>query len=218
MHLRSALAALVLTAFASPALAHPHVWVDARSEIVYEDGRIVAVRHIWRFDEMFSAFAIQGLDEDGDGILTREELEPLAEVNVTSLHEYGFFTFLESEGEDAAFGPPEDYWLEHEDELLTLFFTLPLAEPTEPADPGAEIVLDVFDPEYFVAFTLVEDDPVRLTGAPQGCAVVDVSRPDELDPYDAMLLAEVPPDTRELPSELTDLTQGLENRVKIACS
>ena len=79
---------------ASEAFAHPHVWVTARSELVYgPEGRMTAVRHAWTFDDMFSSFATQGLDADGDGKLTREELAPLAEVNVTSLAEFKFFTF-----------------------------------------------------------------------------------------------------------------------------
>src|SRR5262245_119442 len=78
---------------AGPALAHPHVWVTMKSEMVYgPDGSLTGVRHAWTFDDMFSAFATQGIESKKKGEFTREELAPLAEVNVTSLKEFDFFT------------------------------------------------------------------------------------------------------------------------------
>ena len=56
-----------LVAFAGPAFAHPHVWIDARGEVLFENGAIAGMRHHWTFDPYFSAWAIQGLDTDGDG-------------------------------------------------------------------------------------------------------------------------------------------------------
>ena len=45
------------------ASAHPHVWITATSELLYaEDGTITGVRHAWTFDDMFSAYAVQGLE------------------------------------------------------------------------------------------------------------------------------------------------------------
>src|SRR5205085_3974605 len=39
--------------------AHPHVWITARSEVVYaSDGSITGVRHAWTFDEMFTTYAL----------------------------------------------------------------------------------------------------------------------------------------------------------------
>lgn len=55
----AALAGLLLAT--AGAAAHPHVWVTIKSELVYAgDGSVTGVRHIWTFDEMFSAFASQG--------------------------------------------------------------------------------------------------------------------------------------------------------------
>src|SRR3954466_287816 len=79
--------------------AHPHVWVTMKSEVVYApDGSVVGVQHAWTFDDMFSAFATQGLESKKKGEFTREELKPLAEVNVTSLKEFDFFTYAKADG------------------------------------------------------------------------------------------------------------------------
>src|SRR5262249_7350790 len=90
---QAALAALFSLAGSSAAGAHRHVWVTARGEIVYAaDGKLQEIRHAWTFDEMFSAFATQGLDKNNDGKLSREELADLAKENVESLKEFNYFT------------------------------------------------------------------------------------------------------------------------------
>ncbi|HMB48051.1 MAG TPA: DUF1007 family protein [Afifellaceae bacterium] len=200
--------------FVSPAAAHPHVLVDSASEIVFDkSGQITAIRHHWRFDEAFSAFAVQGLDEDNDGKYSRAELDPLAKVNVTSLSEYEFFTFMTVGDYEAGFSAPKDYWLDHEEGFLTLHFTLPLARPFK---PDGEVVLEVYDPEYFVAFELPSEEAVRMVGAPAGCKLrVQLAR--ELDNAASAALAEVGPEQRELPEELKALTEGLDNSAAVLC-
>src|SRR4051812_46849740 len=76
------------------ARAHPHVWITASSELMYAaDGSITGVRHAWSFDDMFSTYALQGIETKTKGAYSREELGPLAQTNVDSLKEFGFFTF-----------------------------------------------------------------------------------------------------------------------------
>jgi hypothetical protein len=61
--------------------AHPHVWVTMTTELVYApDGSATAVRHAWTFDDMFSAFATQGIAARAKGQFTRAELQPLAQT------------------------------------------------------------------------------------------------------------------------------------------
>ncbi len=110
-----ALLALVLWCLGlSEALAHPHVFVRARAEVVYDDkGEVVAINHDWQFDDAFSAFALQGLDTNGDGKYSREELAGLAKVNIDSMKEYGYFTFGDDTRVEIDFRhPPDGFWLE----------------------------------------------------------------------------------------------------------
>lgn len=162
-----------VAAWAAPAEAHPHVFVTVKSTVIYQNGAPSAVRHAWRFDDMFSAFAVQGLDTDGDGKFSREELQDLAEVNVTSLGEFDFFTFGKAGGEDISFSAPVDYWLSHDGTALTLNFTLPVTA----AKQADTVRFEIYDPSYFVAFDLLKDTPVALEGAPEGCRI-DATGPD----------------------------------------
>jgi ABC-type uncharacterized transport system substrate-binding protein len=151
---------------AIPAQAHPHVWVTATSELIYApDGSITSVRHAWTFDDMFATYALQGLETKTKGVYTREELGPLAQTNVESLKEYGFFTFAKADGKKEKFQEPVDYYLEYKNAALTLHFTLPLKTPVKPK----QLAVEVFDPEFFIDFGFAKKDPVTLVGAPAAC-------------------------------------------------
>ena len=141
----AAFAGLVIVPAA--AQAHPHIWVTVKSEVVYgPDGTVTGVRHAWTFDDMFSVFATQGIESKKKGEFTREELAPLAEVNVTSLKEYDFFTYAKANGKKVEFNEPlADYYLDFnpKDTVLTLYFTLPLKAPVKAKD----LTLEVYDRE-----------------------------------------------------------------------
>jgi len=161
---------------ALPAKAHPHVWVAVRSEFVFTpDGMIAGIRHAWTFDDMYSAYAIQGLGKDG--IPVDKGLAALAKVNVSQLAEYGYFTVLRIGGKKMAFAKAKDPSLKlNEKKVMTLHFTLMLNEPVKAA-PAA--LLKVVDPSYFVAFDFAKGQAVKLAGAPAGCSI-SMMRPKPL--------------------------------------
>ncbi len=184
----SALAcAALLLAMIAPARAHPHVWVTLRSEIIYaNDGSITGVRHAWRFDDMFSAYALQGIAHARKGAYTRDELAPLAQVNVESLKEYGYFTFARGDGKKLKFSEPVDYWLEYESPALVLHFTLPLKAPINAKD----FQIEVYDPSIFVDFEFAKDNPASLSGAPPQCELT-VDQPHQATPAEQLKLSQL---------------------------
>ena len=207
--------AMVLATGAREAAAHPHVYVDARVEVVFDkEGKITALRHVWRFDDAFSAFASQGLDKNGDGVLAVDELQPLAKVNVESLKDYDYFTYLKIAGKRIGFKIPTEYWLQSSDGYLTLFYTLPLMQAVKPDAAGVSI--EIYDPGYFVDYELVEKDPAKLVDAPAGCTMA-VQRKADPDAATAAILGQIPATERELPANLKAMTSDLSNRVTVKC-
>ncbi|PDT70365.1 ABC transporter substrate-binding protein [Bradyrhizobium ottawaense] len=164
-----------LSLSAGTARAHPHVWITATSELLYAaDGSITGVRHAWTFDDMFSAYAVQGLESKTKGAYTREELGPLAQTNVESLKEYAYFTFARADGKKERFQEPVDYFLDYKDTVLTLHFTLPLKNQVK----SKQLVLEVFDRSFFIDFQMAKESPVKLVGAPAGCQM-KLERPSD---------------------------------------
>jgi ABC-type uncharacterized transport system substrate-binding protein len=211
-NLLSALVGLVLAAFATAAQAHPHVWVTFRSELVYApDGKVTGIRHAWAFDDMFSTFATQGIEAKEKGKFTREELAPLAEVNVTSLKEFDYFTFVTADGKTVELTDPSqgEYWLDFKDSVLTLHFTLPLKKPMKAHD----LRVEVYDPTIFVDFEFEKTNPVALVGAPAGCKL-GTELPRELTFAEGKALAQIPADQKN-----TTMVFGaqLANKIRVTC-
>jgi ABC-type uncharacterized transport system substrate-binding protein len=154
--------------------AHPHVWVTMTTELVYApDGSATAIRHAWTFDDMFSAFATQGIAARVKGQFTRAELQPLAQTNIDSLKEYAYFTYLKIDGrtQKDAFSKPTGSWLDYDPKgtVLTLHFTLPFKKPAK----ARRLTVEIYDPEFFIDFGFADKNPVKLVGAPPQCMLTD---------------------------------------------
>ena len=159
-------------AAAAPAEAHPHVWVQMQSDVVFNDqGLISAVNVAWTFDDAYAQLALDGLDKNGDGVYDPTELEPLTRENLDSLKDYNYFTYVRYDNKPQAIGTPVDAGQIYSENKLQLHFQVPLVTPLDPTK--GEFVLKTYDPEFFIAFDYVKDDPVSVIGnMPQTCQLV----------------------------------------------
>jgi ABC-type uncharacterized transport system substrate-binding protein len=207
----SAFAVLVFASVS--ASAHPHVWVIVKSDLVYApDGSVTGVRHAWTFDDMFSTFATQGIASKKKGQFTREELAPLAEVNVSSLKEYDYFTYAAANGKRVEFNePPAGYYLDFDpkDTVLTLHFTLPLKTPVK----AKNLTVEVYDREFFIDFSFAEKSPAKLVGAPAQCKL-SVVNPEQMNVSLVQQLSQLAAGQRD-----PTLTIGSEyaNKIVVKC-
>lgn len=161
------------------AQAHPHVWVTVESKaITGQGGVITGIRHKWTFDELYSQFAVQGLDKKGGDTPSREDLQELAETNIQSLKDFDYFTSPKLNDKKLGLKAPTDYYLELKDGLLSLIFTVPLAQPaTLPKD---KFSFSVADPSFFIAFEFAKEKPVGFTDEPpKGCTIALMSPEQE---------------------------------------
>ncbi len=169
----TAAAVFAVTMCASaPAMAHPHVWIEMRSDVVFDDqGLITGMNLMWTFDDAYAAMAVDGLDANGDGVYSPQELEPLTKENLQSLKDYDYFTVMRFNGENQPFGTIVESGQIWSNNKLQLHFQLPLKTPVDPVK-GA-FAAKVYDPEFYIAIDYVKDEPVSVTGnMPKNCQLV----------------------------------------------
>ena len=186
LHAAASLCALVCV-LASPALAHPHVWITVRTQIHFDkDGKLDALVHDWVFDDQYSAYATQGLAPKGQ-LVTREMFAPLSKENAGGLADIGYFTSLKIDGKVVEFAPVTDYWMEERpDHLVAFHVTMPLKTPTSPGRYGSLLVAD---PEYFFDFEFDDGQSLTLVDAPKGCSI-NINKPKPLEGDDKKKLDE----------------------------
>jgi ABC-type uncharacterized transport system substrate-binding protein len=205
-----ALAVFLSIAAATPVSAHPHVWVTVETEVLHDPHGVIGFRHHWTFDEFYTSFALQGLDKNNDGQYDAEELKELAEVNITSLKEFGFFTFPQLGRHEVARLEPRDYSLEHQNNVLTLHFTLPLKEPVSKAKLK-DFHFAIYDPTFYVSFGFAEKDPIRIAAGLGDCRA-EISKPEVQAP--AKSLSESVTSTND---QLMGAGQQYAQTVRVKC-
>lgn len=160
---------LLCAAWIAPAQAHPHVLIDVKVEVVFdEDGQVAGLRETWIFDELYTAFAIGGLDGDGDGQADEDKLAELLASNLANLREYDYFTRVELGDNKLVIGDAGDAtsWVERG--RLRMTFLVPFEEPIALA--AGSLRYAVYDPTYYVELLHApSSDAIALSGAPGGC-------------------------------------------------
>jgi ABC-type uncharacterized transport system substrate-binding protein len=200
-------------AVASPAAAHPHVLIDAGLVVVFNDaGDVVSVRHEWLFDPATSAWQTLGLDANGDGTTSEDELAALAQKSVRDIGERRFFTTAGEGTTSVPLASMDDAQMRSVEGRTLLVFGL---EPQGPYPIEMSFEIAVYDPEYYIAFTFAEGS-VSLENAPPGCGV-SIEPPKPLSAELEAQLYSLPPEITKLPPELAAALRGREGAVLVTC-
>lgn len=208
-------AALGVVALSLPALAHPHILIDAKVAITFDDsGAVAGLLYDWTFDTAFSAWVIQGLDTNDDRETSPEELQELADENLAGLADFGFYTYAGDIADPMVFTPMGDQRMVYADGRTTLSYSLS-ADTPYPA--GGRFELGVYDPEYYVAITVSDATDVTLVNAPAGCAVV-VEPPKEMSDELVQRLSALGTEVTELPPDLAAATRGTQGLIVVDCT
>ncbi len=159
----------LLSAISTPASAHPHVWLDNVTTFVFAGEKLAALRLTWTFYEFFGTAIIRRFDANRNSRFEPEENSELEKGAFANLKDYGYFAHMTVGGKPAGFGAVTGFQGAVRNGQLVYDFTLPLAEPVDPAT--AEVVVSIYDESYFVEVGLDTNDPVRFDRmAPGRCS------------------------------------------------
>ncbi|MET0574761.1 MAG: DUF1007 family protein [Mesorhizobium sp.] len=169
-------AAAAFLASTVPAFVHPHVFAEARLDVTLNpDKSVKSLRHLWRFDDVFSSTVLMEFDKNADLQLDDAELQEVANTVTTSLAEYDYFQVVTEDGKDVAMKPPAQLIANYENNQLIILFE---SEPKEPLKLSGKVDFGVYDPTFYTAIDFTEDDNMAVDGGlPVGCTRT-VVRPD----------------------------------------
>ncbi len=175
---RSTLGAASLAAalaWAGPAWVHPHVFAEASLEVKLDAGATVhSLRHVWRFDDLFSSTVLVEFDKNQDLKLDDAELLDVANTIFASLAEFDYFQLVSSQGKDVAMKAPDKLIATFENNQLVVFFE---SQPVEPLKLAGKVDFGVYDPTFYTAIDFTEDSNMMVDGLPATCKR-QVIRPD----------------------------------------
>ncbi|WP_202312990.1 DUF1007 family protein [Mesorhizobium sp. L-8-10] len=158
-----------------PASVHPHVFAEARLEVMLNSDRTVkSLRHLWRFDDVFSSTVLMEFDKNADLKLDDAELQEIASTIHASLAEYNYFQVVTLDGKDVAMKPPPALMVNYEQDQLIVLFE---SEPKAPLKLTGKVDFGVYDPTFYTAIDFTEDTNMAVADLPAGCSR-SVIRPD----------------------------------------
>jgi len=144
----------ILLIFAGLAAAHPHVFIDAKVDLVFDEKEFVGVQNRWEFDLIYSQAMIAAADANNDGKFDSNELELYKEQIVDAALQYSRFNYI---GDGTRFySPRESKNLKASvtpDGKLDVEFLNTFHIPSNP-DDYTMLVLAVTDPTNYILITV----------------------------------------------------------------
>ncbi|UVC12033.1 DUF1007 family protein [Rhizobium sp. TH2] len=167
--------AAILAALPMAAKAHPHVFADARLEVVAgSDGHIAELHNIWRFDEVFSSSVLMDFDKNTNLVLDPPELEEIGKTVLASLQEFNYYTSLTVDGKLVGVAKPDVINVDYKDGQILMFFAV---KPAAPMPLKGKLTFGVYDPTLYASIDFPTDGDLVLMGDFKACTHAIV-RPD----------------------------------------
>jgi ABC-type uncharacterized transport system substrate-binding protein len=158
------------------ARAHPHIFVEARLEVVAaDDGSIAELRNVWRFDEVFSSSVVMDFDKNTDLKLEPNELAEVGKTVRDSLADYDYYMNLTIDGKNITVEKPEIIHVDYKDGQLLMFFAV---KPIEKMPLKGHLTFGVYDPTLYTSIDFPTDNELAMVGDAFKSCKHDVVRPD----------------------------------------
>ncbi|MDQ0136323.1 ABC-type uncharacterized transport system substrate-binding protein [Neorhizobium galegae] len=170
------IAALAAACLPLPAVAHPHIFAEARLEVVAgTDGNVAELHNVWRFDEVFSSSVLLDFDKNTDLKLDAKELAALGEVMRKSLGDYHYFTTITMNGANVGVQKPDVIHVSLDGNQLLVLFAV---KPEKPVPLKGRLTFGVYDPSMYTSIDFPTDGDLIVKGDGFSHCQHKVVRPD----------------------------------------
>ncbi len=149
---------MIITSFTTfSLLAHPHVFIDNRISVVFNDKGLKGFKHEWFFDEMFSSTMIQEFDLDADGKFNEKEIKGIVRGAFSNLKEHNYFTDISINGQRFKIKEFKDFQAKIDSGVMIYKFFIPCGVTA--IRENQEATIAVYDPTYFVQVLWASQKP-----------------------------------------------------------
>ncbi|MBY5356555.1 DUF1007 family protein [Rhizobium leguminosarum] len=170
------LMAAFLSLAPAAAFAHPHIFVEARLEVVAgKDGSVEELRNVWRFDEVFSSSVVMDFDKNTDLKLEPNELAEVGKTVKQSLADYDYYMNLTINGKNITVQKPDIIHVDYKDGQLLMFFAV---KPVEKMPLKGRLTFGVYDPTLYTSIDFPTDTELAIVGDGFKSCKHQVVRPD----------------------------------------
>ncbi len=147
---------------ATPAAAHPHIFIEHSLTVLFDKSALSGVRVTWIFDELYSTMLRADYTDKPNGPLSKADVKNLEQHAFGNLASVHYFTSIKLNGTPASVDKVKDFTARADKDRMIYEFTVPLSADGKTGQNTLEMLM--FDPEYYVDFQAAATDPVKVVG------------------------------------------------------
>lgn len=156
-------AALLAGVFFPPkSLAHPHIFVENKIDIVFDENGLAGFNVKWVFDEMFTVMVLEEILELEDASMNAGHVPIVKKQAFDHLKEHDYFTKVSINNQDFKVQFVRDFNARIENQRLVYEFFAPCH--VKAASSWKTVTLAQYDPTFYSALTLGEN-PITVKNA-----------------------------------------------------
>lgn len=158
-----------------PLSAHPHVFINNRMTIQFDQMALKEVSFQWTFDDMFSNMILTDYKPDENGQFSPKVIKEMKSGAFDNLENYHYFIALAVNGKKVARFKIEKFTPSVVDKTKLVYaFSVPLNVSLTPQQQTVR--LTVYDDTYFVAFDLLHMENVSINAGQEVDCKADIEK------------------------------------------
>ena len=139
---------------------HPHIFIDNKVTIVFDEKGLAGFTLDWLFDKVFSASIIHDFDLNGDGIFSEQEIEAIREGAFSNLSDYNYFCLITIDGSVFRVQYVTDFYVDISENRVIYSFFVPCH--VRGITEFKMVTAAVYDETYFSDIIFDPEEAVRI--------------------------------------------------------
>jgi ABC-type uncharacterized transport system substrate-binding protein len=160
---RAAVAAALATTVLWAAFGHPHVFMDTRIEVAWDEDGLSGFWITWGFDKAFTASILMDFDRDKNERLSPAEVASVEANAFSNLVNYRYFLYIRSSRGLHRPTAVQDFTAYTEGERMRYRFFVPYSLPV--GDREVVVNVAVYDETFFCDIGYAETAPVLFSAS-----------------------------------------------------
>jgi len=144
----------------SDVIAHPHVFIVQRLNIVFDNKGLAGFWVEWNFDDMFSNMIATDYDKNQNSTLEPAEVAVVKEKAFSYIAEYDYFIFVKIDGQSFKVKWIKNFNAVLKNGKLSYHFFVPCHVKAHKL--FKQIVIAAYDPSYYTAIFFAQKQPALV--------------------------------------------------------
>lgn len=152
---------LLLVLLPIPVFGHPHVFIDARVQLDFNETSLKGFWAEWEFDRLFTSMIVLDFRVPREGEFSREQIRAIEQGAFSNLQYYDYFVFVVHEGKRIPTNRVENFTAFMRNGRIVYRFFVPYE--VELSSDYENIRIQMYDHTFFTDIAFHETEPVKST-------------------------------------------------------